>query len=67
MKTIGNIHALSRRFWSLHAGPEDLGAAAPLHARVMDAIAEGDEAAAGAASDRLMDYVEAFTRGTLPG
>ncbi|MCC6008970.1 MAG: GntR family transcriptional regulator [Rhodobacteraceae bacterium] len=67
MKTIGSIHALSRRFWSLHAGPEDLGAAAPLHATLMDAIAEGDETAAAEASDRLMDYVEAFTRSTLPG
>lgn len=67
MKTIGSIHALSRRFWSLHAGPEDLGETAPLHAAVMDAIAEGNEEAAAAASDRLMDYVEAFTRGTLTG
>ena len=64
-KTIGMIHALSRRFWSLHAGPGELGSAAPLHAEVMDAIASGDEAAAAAASDRLMDYVEGFTRNTL--
>lgn len=65
IKMIGSIHALSRRFWSRYAGPDDLAAAAPLHADVMEAIASADEKAAASASDRLMDYVEAFTRSTL--
>jgi len=64
-KAIASIHAMSRRFWSIYAGPHDLRTAAPLHAVVMDAIADGDEAAAARASDALLDYVEAFTRATI--
>jgi DNA-binding GntR family transcriptional regulator len=65
IKMVRAIHALSRRFWSLHGGSDDFVAAAAVHADVMEAIAVGDEEAAGQASDRVMDYVEAFTRQTL--
>ena len=65
VKAIASIHAMSRRYWSVYARPQDVSVAAPLHAAVMEAIVEGDEAAAAKASDALMDYVEAFTKATL--
>jgi len=36
-----------------------------LHAAVARGIAEGDPDAASEASDRLVDYVEEFTRSTV--
>ena len=59
-------YAMSRRFYYLHhrqAG--DLSVATKHHAEVARAIAVGDENEAMAASDSLMDYVEAFTRATV--
>jgi DNA-binding FadR family transcriptional regulator len=38
---------------------------AKLHADIARAIAEGDEEEAGAALDRLLDNIQAFTRATL--
>ena len=65
-RAIGSMTALSRRFWYQHykeAG--DLPQSARLHADVADAIASRDGDAAAAASDRLMDYIESFSRKTL--
>ncbi|MDP4026373.1 GntR family transcriptional regulator [Methylobacterium sp. NEAU 140] len=62
IKAIMPIHALARRFWYMHYRPYDLPTAATLHAVIMEAIAAGDAAAAGRASDMLLDYVENFTR-----
>jgi DNA-binding GntR family transcriptional regulator len=60
------MHGLSRRFWYIHyREAADLPMAARRHADVARAMAAGDEAAAAAASDRLMDYIAAFTRATL--
>jgi DNA-binding FadR family transcriptional regulator len=60
------MQGLSRRFWYIHyKEAADLPLAARLHADIARAIAAADRDAAGAASDRLMDYIEAFTRGTL--
>jgi DNA-binding GntR family transcriptional regulator len=57
---------LSRRFWYAHHERfSKIGQAADLHRAIALAIAGGDEAAAGAASDALLDHVEAFTRATL--
>lgn len=57
---------LSRRFWYRHYREvSDLPLCARLHADVADAVGAGAEAAAAAASDRLMDYVESFTRASL--
>lgn len=65
-KTMGLMHGLSRRFWYLHYKEvADLPRAARLHADVARAIADRDADRAGAASDRLMDYVEEFTRAAL--
>jgi len=60
------LSGLSRRFWYMHyrvAG--DLPLCARLHANEARAIARGDAEAAARASDKLMDYVERFTRGTV--
>ena len=43
----------------------DLSLAARLHADLADAIAAADPEAAATACDRLIDYVETFTRTTV--
>ncbi len=63
---LGLLHGLSRRFW--HAYYRDhavLTEAAAVHVDRLRAIASGDPDAAAAASDRVMDYLEAFARSTL--
>lgn len=69
--TMTLMHSLSRRFWFIHyRQAADMALAAKLHAAVARAIAKGNGAAAALASDRLVDYIEAFTRSTvapLPG
>lgn len=63
---IAPTHSLSRRFYFLHyRRAHDLPVAARHHAKVIRAIALGEEARAGAAADELMDYVEALTRATV--
>jgi DNA-binding GntR family transcriptional regulator len=60
------MQGLSRRFWFIHyKEAADLPLAARLHADIARAIAAADRDAAATASDRLMDYIEAFTRATL--
>ena len=65
-KAMRHMQGLSRRFWYQHYQTVlDLPRCARLHKDVAAAIAEGDEAAAGVASDRLIDYIEEFSRATL--
>jgi len=60
------MHGLARRFFFIHWRPgADLAEAARVHAGLARAISGGDPAAAAAASDHLMDYIEAFTRATI--
>lgn len=60
------MHSLSRRFWFIHyRQAADMPLAAKLHAAVARAIAKGNGAASATASDRLVDYIEAFTRSTV--
>jgi DNA-binding GntR family transcriptional regulator len=60
------MQALSRRFWYIHFKQVgDLPLISRLHADVCRAIAGGDPKKAGAASDRLLDYIEEFTRATV--
>lgn len=57
------LGGLSRRFWYQHyRSAADLPLCARLHAAQASAIANGDPDAAGRACDRLLDYVETFTR-----
>jgi DNA-binding GntR family transcriptional regulator len=60
------LQGLSRRFWYMHYRvAADLPLCARLHAAQARAIAKSDAELAGAASDKLMDYVESFTRATV--
>ncbi len=60
------LQGLSRRFWYMHyREAADLPLCARLHANQARAIARGDGEAAARASDKLMDYVENFTRATV--
>ncbi|NQU60594.1 MAG: GntR family transcriptional regulator [Rhodospirillales bacterium] len=65
-RAIGLMNGLSRRFWYMHyKETADLPLAARLHANLARRIAEGDPDGAAAAADKLVDYVEVFTRGTV--
>jgi DNA-binding GntR family transcriptional regulator len=65
-RSIRLVQGLSRRFWYMHyRQAADLPLCARLHANQARAIAEGKAEAAARASDKLMDYVENFTRGTV--
>src|SRR5215469_6114662 len=60
------LQGLSRRFWYMHyREAADLPLCARLHANQARAIAQGNADAAARASDKLMDYVENFTRRTV--
>src|SRR5262249_61340709 len=60
------LQSLSRRFWYMHyREPADLPLCARLHANQARAIATGGADAAARASDKLLDYVESFTRATV--
>ena len=65
-RAMGIMHGLSRRFWYVHYKEvADLPLCARLHADLARAIASGDGEEASAASDRLMEYIEEFTRASL--
>jgi DNA-binding GntR family transcriptional regulator len=60
------LQGISRRFWYMHyREAADLPLCARLHANQARAIAKGNSEAAARASDKLMDYVETFTRATV--
>jgi DNA-binding GntR family transcriptional regulator len=60
------MNGLSRRFWYMHYKQEaDLKLAARLHATIARGIADGDQDAAGQASDALVAYSQAFARATI--
>src|SRR5687767_8115898 len=60
------MNSLSRRFWFHHyKQAADMPETAKLHADIARAIAAGQEKAAAAALDRLLDSIEAFTRATV--
>lgn len=65
-KAMQLMQPLSRRFWFIHYQEvADLPLCARLHAEVATAIGNGVRDHACAASDRLLDYIETFTRATL--
>jgi DNA-binding GntR family transcriptional regulator len=59
------LYSHSRRFWCSFQRPGDLAKLANHHAEVMLAVAEGNEEKAAAASDALIDYVEAFSKAAI--
>jgi DNA-binding GntR family transcriptional regulator len=67
-RAIRFLNGHSRRFWYLHyKQAADLPKVARLHADEARAVAKGNAARAMAASDKLIDYVESFTRATVGG
>jgi len=59
------LHAHCRRFWYRYRHEADLAESAALHAGILEAVADGNEAAAATAADALIDYLERFTRTSL--
>jgi DNA-binding GntR family transcriptional regulator len=60
------VRGLSRRFWHMHRrGGDDVMETARVHVELAEAIVSGDFERAGAASDRLIDHLAAFTRAAL--
>jgi DNA-binding GntR family transcriptional regulator len=60
------LHGLSRRFWHNHySTANDLQQVVKIHADIAMAVAEGSPAAAAAACEAHMDYIQSFTRSTL--
>ena len=65
-EAISLMAGLSRRFWFMHHRQDgDLSLIATLHADIANAIAAGEEAAAAAASDALLEYIESITRAAV--
>jgi len=64
-RSLAPLHAHCRRFWYRYRHSGDLSASAALHERMMTAVADGDEVAAAAASDALIDYLDEFTRSAI--
>lgn len=66
VSAMGLTQSLSRRFWYHHyQQTPDMPETAKLHADIARAIAAGDQDGAAAATDRLINKIEAFTRGTV--
>lgn len=63
--SVAPLHAHCRRFWSMYKHNGDLTQSATLHAAIMEAVADAEENRAREASDRLIDYLEHFTREAL--
>jgi DNA-binding GntR family transcriptional regulator len=65
-RAMRSLNGHSRRFWYLHyKEAADLPKCARLHAEEARAIAKGNAARAAAASDKLLNYVESFTRSSI--
>lgn len=59
-------HGQSRRFWFMHRRTAvDLKICASLHAELVGAVYALSETGAMAASDKLMDYIEEFSRNSV--
>ncbi|MBN2356633.1 GntR family transcriptional regulator, partial [candidate division KSB1 bacterium] len=61
----GVLHAHCRRFWYYYRHDGNIAEIAGLHVTLMRAVADGDESAAGHASDAIIDYMEQFTKNSL--
>jgi DNA-binding GntR family transcriptional regulator len=65
-RALSMLQGMSRRFWfgNFHQ-IGDIAVAAALHANIANAIFMGSEKEAGLAVDKLLDYIEEFTRKTV--
>jgi DNA-binding GntR family transcriptional regulator len=64
-RAVAPLQSMSRRAWFYLCRGDDLAPAAAKHEAVMQAIAEGDGAAAGVASDALIAHVRAALKQSL--
>src|SRR5690606_7953838 len=69
VRTLRPLRSLSRRFWFRysHAYPSALKRVGGTHVSVLRAVGAGDSAAAGLASDKLVESVEYFSRHCFAG
>lgn len=65
VRAVKPAHAHCRRFWFMHKQHGDLRRAASLHSSLIDAIVAGNARASADASNRLIDYLLAFTKKTI--
>jgi DNA-binding GntR family transcriptional regulator len=64
--TVATLHSVSRRFWYFHHQDNPLAVETmALHVALARAIAAGEDAGAGAASDSLIDQLFDYARSTL--
>jgi len=61
---IGSLYALSRQFSFAHLREVDIPLAAGTHAGILRAVAARDEEAAALASQRMIDFLLDFTKGS---
>jgi DNA-binding GntR family transcriptional regulator len=59
------LYSHSHRFWCSFIQSPDLRQSAERHAVLMESVTQGDPDAVGAASDALMDFLEAFSRAVI--
>lgn len=65
-QTVATLHAVSRRFWFFHhARWPGADRTMRLHVEFATSLASGSDAQAAAASDALIDDLEAFARSTI--
>ncbi len=64
-RAVAPLYSASRRFFYLHAQPEDVALSASYHAELMRAAASGDTEAAAHAADALMQYLDSFARAVI--
>jgi DNA-binding GntR family transcriptional regulator len=62
VKTMRNVHGLSRRFWIYYMEPDDFKPAILIHAALLESVAENKKNVAIQASNDLIDYLEDFAR-----
>ncbi|GLH73123.1 GntR family transcriptional regulator [Geothrix limicola] len=65
MDALTPLYSHCRRIWCSYSRGSDLLLSAEKHARLMLAVAEGDEEEAGRASDALLDFLESFSRAVI--
>lgn len=68
VRSIGQVHSLSRRFWySFITASENFADAANFHCAVLRGIAAGDADTAAENAQLLLDYLDKITRQTIDG
>ena len=64
-RALAPLHTHCRRFWYRFKHEGDLRRSASLHTDLIDAVVARDESAATEAADKIIDYLDLFTREAL--